>query len=62
MPWQTGAAFAEKHNKKLKGAAAAKAKDQANALIGKGMAEGEAIAIANKTGDRAQARRKRWYG
>ena len=66
MPWPTGAAYAEKHNKKLKGEAATKAKDQAEALLKKGLPEGEAMAIANKTGDRVQARKKsraeRWYG
>jgi uncharacterized protein YdaT len=56
MPW-TPKSFA-KHNKKLKGAAAKKAATQANALLKKGMPEGEAIAIANKTGDKAS----RWYG
>lgn len=60
MPWPTGKGFAEKHNKKLKGEAAQKAADQATALVKKGMDEGEAIAIANKTGDRASHRyRKR---
>lgn len=58
MPWPTGAGFASKHNKKLKGAAAQKAADQATALVNKGMDEGEAIAIANKTGDRLSKRKK----
>lgn len=62
MPWKTGAAFAARHNKKLKGAAATKAKAQAEAMIKAGVPEGEAIATANKTGDRLQARRQRWYG
>lgn len=60
MPW-TPQSFAAKHNKKLKGGAAKKAAGQANALIKKGMSEGEAIAIANKTGDKA-SRGARWYG
>ena len=62
MPWKTGKDFAAAHNKKLKGSAATKAKDQANALLRKGMSEGEAIAIANKTGNRMQSRGARWYG
>ena len=53
MPWPKGTDFAAKHNKKLKGAAAQKAADQATALVNKGMDEGEAIAIANKTGNKA---------
>jgi hypothetical protein len=62
MPWKTGAAFAAKHNKKLKGAAATTAKKQAEAMIARGVPVGEAIATANKTGDRIAARRERWYG
>jgi uncharacterized protein YdaT len=62
MPWKSGKAFASKHNKKLKGEAAETAKNQANALLKKGMPEGEAIAIANKSGDRVQSRHKKWYG
>lgn len=53
MPWPSGKGFASKHNKKLKGAAAQKAADQATALVNKGMPESEAIRIANKTGDKA---------
>lgn len=52
MPWGSGKEFAAAHNKKLKGAAAEKAKDQANAMIREGVPEGEAIATANKTGNR----------
>jgi uncharacterized protein YdaT len=62
MPWPTGRDFAKKHNKKLKGAAASKAAKQANALLKKGIPEGESIAIANKTGDKAMSRRKAFYG
>lgn len=62
MPWKTGASFAKKHNKKLTGESATTAKNQAEAMIARGVPEGEAIATANKTGDRMQARRKRWYG
>lgn len=53
MPW-TGASFAEKHNHKLKGAAADKAAAQATAMVKAGVPEGIAIATANKTGDRKQ--------
>ncbi|HEX4043266.1 MAG TPA: hypothetical protein VHY10_16330 [Xanthobacteraceae bacterium] len=65
MPWPTGKSFAGSHNKKLKGAAALKAAHQATALVDKGMPEGEAIAIANKTGDEAMSdadRMTRRYG
>ena len=66
MPWPTGSAFAEKHNKKLKGEAATKARDQAQAMIAEGVPEGIAIATANKTGNKIQAKKKsraeRWYG
>jgi hypothetical protein len=62
MPWKSGKAFASKHNKKLKGEAASKAKNQAEAMIKKGVPEGIAIATANKTGNRIEARQKRWYG
>ena len=34
MPWASGAQFAAKHNKKLKGASATKAKSIAEAMIG----------------------------
>lgn len=60
MPYRSGAEFAQKHNHKLKGDAATKAADQANAMIRNGVPEGEAIATANKTGDRL-ARRKALY-
>jgi uncharacterized protein YdaT len=55
MPW-SGKSFAERHNKKLHGEAAEKAASQATALVKKGMDEGEAIAIANKTGNRIKRR------
>lgn len=61
MPWRTGEAFANKHNKRLKGEAAQKAADQATALVNKGMPEGESIAIANKTGDRLADRASQRY-
>ena len=52
MPWLSGKGFAKRHNKKLKGAAAQKAADQATAMVRKGVPEGIAIATANKTGNR----------
>ncbi len=52
MPWRSGADFASRHNKKLHGEAATVAKNQAEAMIAKGVPEGVAIATANKTGDR----------
>ena len=63
MPW-SGKTFASRHNKKLKGAAADKAASQANAMVREGVPEGIAIATANKTGNRMQAksRGERWYG
>jgi DNA-binding transcriptional regulator YiaG len=56
MPW-SGKEFAEKHNHKLTGKAATSAGKQATTLVNNGMPEGEAIAIANKHGDRLQAKR-----
>ena len=50
MPWSSGAVFARKHNRKLKGAAAGKAKSVAEAMMRRGVAEGEAIATGNKVG------------
>ena len=47
MPW-SGKEFAERHNHKLKGEAAEKAADQANAMLRSGVPEGEAIATATK--------------
>ena len=47
MPW-TGKRFAAKHNKALKGAAATKAAEQANAILRSSGNEGIAIATANK--------------
>jgi uncharacterized protein YdaT len=52
MPWPSGKEFAAKHNKKLHGAAAQKAADQATAMLRAGVPEGEAIATANKTAKR----------
>lgn len=46
MPW-TGETF-RKHNHKLRGAAAARAAKQANAILAKTGDEGMAIAVANK--------------
>jgi len=59
MPWPTGSSFASAHNKKLHGPAAATAAKQATTLVNKGMPEGEAIAIANKTGDKAMKKKSR---
>lgn len=61
MPWDAKS-FAEKHNQKLKGAAASKAASQASAMVRSGVPEGIAIATANKTGDRMMSRSKRRYG
>lgn len=58
MPWPHGKDFASKHNKKLKGAAAQKAADQATAMVNKDVPEGIAIATANKTGDKAMHKHK----
>lgn len=52
MPWGSGKSFAERHNHKLKGPAADKAKDVANAMLKNGADEGTAIATANKIGNR----------
>ena len=52
MPWKSGAEFASRHNKKLHGKAATAAKNQAEAMIAKGVPEGIAIATANKRADR----------
>jgi len=46
MPW-TGKSFASKHNKKLSEASAGKAASIANAMVRRGVPEGEAIATAN---------------
>jgi uncharacterized protein YdaT len=48
MPWSSGAEYASKHNKKLHGKSATKAKDMAEAMIADGTDEGIAIATANK--------------
>lgn len=53
MPWKLPSLYAKRHNKKLKGAAAKKATDVANALLAKGEDEGKAIRIANSVGDKA---------
>ena len=51
MPW-TAAQFKQRHNHKLKGAAAKNAAAQATAILRSGASERIAIATANKTGDR----------
>lgn len=58
MPW-TGKEFATKHNHKLKGAAASKAADQANAILRSGASERIAIATANKYAGRAKGAKKK---
>lgn len=58
MPW-SAKSFASRHNKKLKGEAASKAASQANALIRSGVPEGEAIAIANKHGNKLMGKHGR---
>lgn len=62
MPW-TGKSFAEKHNHKLKGAAATQAAKVATAMVKRGVPEGEAIATANARANGAprKSRRERWY-
>lgn len=60
MPWASGKAFAEAHNKKLTGKAADKAAEMANAMIKEGVDEGTAIATANKHGNKL-ARRQAMY-
>jgi uncharacterized protein YdaT len=60
MPWDAKS-FAARHNKKLKGAPAAKAAAQATAMVKAGVPEGTAIATANKTGNR-MSREERRYG
>ena len=57
MPWDA-ASFASKHNRKLKGAAASKAAEQATAMVKAGVPEGIAIATANKTGDRMMRKKR----
>lgn len=51
MPWDAKS-FASRHNQKLSGAPARKAAAQATAMVRAGVPEGEAIATANKTGNR----------
>ncbi|MGH8369398.1 MAG: hypothetical protein ACRESC_00320 [Gammaproteobacteria bacterium] len=58
MPW-TGAEFAAKHNKKLKGAAATHAAAMAAAMINRGVPEGEAIATANARANRGFGAKKK---
>jgi uncharacterized protein YdaT len=56
MPWDAKQ-FAAKHNKKLTGKAAGAAAKQATAMVKAGVPEGEAIATANKRGDKLEAKR-----
>lgn len=61
MPW-TAKSFASRHNKKLKGAAAAKAASMANAMLRAGVPEGEAIATANKRANRMRSKHAKKRG
>jgi uncharacterized protein YdaT len=58
MPWDAKE-FTSKHNKKLHGEAASKAAEQATAMVKAGVPEGEAIATANKTGDRLMKKKRK---
>ena len=58
MPYKSGAEFARKHNKKLKGGAADKAAKIATAMEKSGAPIGVAIATANKAGNKAQGFKK----
>ena len=60
MPWDAKT-FSARHNKKLHGEAASKAAEQATAMVKAGVPEGEAIAVANKTGDRVKRRMRDAY-
>ena len=60
MPWDAKS-FA-KHNRKLHGGALKKAASQATAMVKAGVPEGVAIATANKTGNRMQAKHIRKKG
>lgn len=57
MPW-TPEEFAARHNKKLSGASAKKASEQANAMLKEGVPEGIAIATANKHANKMHRREK----
>ena len=53
MPWDAKS-FATKHNSKLTGRAASKAAEMATKMVESGVPEGEAIATANKHGNKLQ--------
>lgn len=57
MPWDAES-FRSRHNKKLSKPAAAKAAAQANAMLRRGVPEGEAIAVANKRANKIDKRLK----
>lgn len=59
MPW-TAESFKSKHNHKLSKSQAAKAAKIANAMLARGVPEGEAIATANKKAGRSTA--EHFYG
>lgn len=58
MPW-SAESFKEKHNHSLTTAQAGKAAKQAEAMIARGVPEGEAIATANKHAKAAKHVRKK---
>lgn len=60
MPWDARS-FSARHNKKLHGKAASKAAEMATAMVREGVPEGEAIATANKHGNRMMERRRKLY-
>lgn len=60
MPW-TGKEFASRHNKKLKGPAALKASQIANAILRSGGSEGVAIATASKYANKMPREKKPKY-
>lgn len=62
MPWASGADYAAKHNKKLKGNAAEAARKMAEAMIDNGTPESEAIATANAHGDRLMRKQAAYDG
>lgn len=60
MPY-TATSFAERHNKKLHGKAAAKAAEMATAMEKEGVDPGIAIATANKKGNAMQRKQPPIY-
>ena len=58
MPW-TPAEFKRKHNHKLSDLQAVKASKIANAMLARGVPEGEAIAVANSRAGRLSSLQKK---